>query len=166
MTIKVFREKLQEQLNKSSTLLFEELKPYRLIKVESERAAFVEVNFSYQVLTWEGFPGSLNLIYKGNEVEDLLTFAGLETEIFPMFKEKHLLTDELTENEEIGLETEDIVMDEIAKWFSKVWKQVKPKLNIPIFVTQEDPISWFDIQEEKWTKQPFPNDEEGNWVTS
>ena len=85
-------------------------------------AVFIEVNIAFYELSCEGFPGSINVIHKGNEVEDILSYCSKPYEIFPSFKGKALLTDELTENEEIGLESEDIVLDEIAKWFAEVLK--------------------------------------------
>ena len=165
LKINKFRKKLKEQLKNSTESLSRDLSLYKSIKVNSETAVFIEVNIAFYELGCEGFPGSINVIHKGNEVEDILSYCSKPYEIFPSFKGKALLTDELTENEEIGLESEDIVLDEIAKWFAEVWSKTEGTgFNLPLFVTQEDPISWFNVTKGKWTEQPLENDEDGNWI--
>lgn len=167
--IKKFRKKLRERLALSSEILAKDLQLYTGITIDCETVAFIEFSIVFDELCCEGFPGSLQVIHVDNQVENILDYVLDAPEPFPSFKDRVLFTYELIEDEEIGDEIEKIVMDEVAKWIAKVWKEMeKSELNYPVFITQEDPIYWYNLRKEKWLDQPLPLDSENNWkkVTS
>ena len=166
LKVKKFRKKLKEHLELKTNSLFEDLKPYHQIIINSEKAAFIEVSFPYGEVTWKGFQGSICIIFEDNTVISILEECGLKEENYPILSDISLVNEDLTDEEKYGFELEDITLDEFAKWFSKVWKmEKKSSIKLPVFVSEEDPTRWFNIQKEKWVEEPFPTDEDGNWVT-
>ena len=160
MNKELYIKNIQTQLSKNCNILTKWVENFQEITPHQKNIAFIEVNIDMDF--WTPIPLSFHIIYLDNSVETLLEYEKHE-QLEELYKGEGLFNNEVLDGH-IDCDSEFILLNEVSKWFTKIWKLKTNILKQPVFVTTHDYMKWFDISTETWTDQPLENDDDGYWI--